>query len=189
MKTYTIIGGVNGVGKSSLTGVLVAENNDLGVIIDTDRITAESGNDKIKGGKAAIERINSSLERGINFTQETTLSGSRTLKTIKRARELDYFIRLYYIGVNTAEESLKRIKNRVEKGGHNIPDDDVKRRYNKRFDDLMNVLPYCNEAYFFDNENGFVEKAEYKNGSLVIKSNNVPDWLKEFEQLLNKTMI
>ena len=47
----------------------------------------------------------------------------------------------------------------------------------------------CNEAYFFDNENGFVEKAEYKNGSLVINSNNVPEWLKEFEQLLNNNMI
>ena len=39
------------------------------------------------------------------------------------------------------------------------------------------------------NENGFVEKAEYKNGSLVINSNNVPEWLKEFEQLLNNNMI
>lgn len=67
MKIYTIIGGVNGVGKSSLTGVLAAENDDLGVIIDTD---------KIKGGKTAIERINNSLEMGINFTQDTTLSGS-----------------------------------------------------------------------------------------------------------------
>ena len=40
MKIYTIIGGVNGVGKSSLTGVLASESNDLGVIIDTDKITA-----------------------------------------------------------------------------------------------------------------------------------------------------
>ena len=38
MKIYTIIGGVNGVGKSSLTGVLSAKSNDLGVIIDTDKI-------------------------------------------------------------------------------------------------------------------------------------------------------
>ena len=94
MKIYTIIGGVNGVGKSSLTGVLAAENRDLGVIIDTDKITASFGGDKIKGGKAAIEKINDCLKRGINFTQETTLSGDRTLKTIQKARELDYFIRL-----------------------------------------------------------------------------------------------
>ncbi len=51
MKTYTIIGGVNGVGKSSLTGVLAGKNDDLGVIIDTDKLNAEYGGDRIKGGK------------------------------------------------------------------------------------------------------------------------------------------
>ncbi len=185
MKIYTIIGGVNGVGKSSLTGVLSAESNDLGVIIDTDKITASLNGDKIKGGKAAIERINNSLKMGINFTQETTLSGSRTLKTIKKARELDYFIRLYYVGVNSADESVKRIKNRVEKGGHDIPEQDVKRRYNKRFEDLANILPYCNEVKFYDNENGFVEKAEYRNGELITKSKSIPKWIKDLKQYLD----
>lgn len=185
MKIYTIIGGVNGVGKSSLTGVLASESNDLGVIIDTDKITASLGGDKIKGGKAAIERINNSLAKGINFTQETTLSGSRILKTIKRARELDYFIRLYYVGVNSADESMKRIRNRVEKGGHDIPEQDVKRRYNKRFEDLVNILPYCNEVKFYDNENGFVEKAEYKNGELITKSKSIPELIKDLKQYLD----
>ena len=184
MKIYTIIAGVNGVGKSSLTGVLIGESNDLGVIIDTDKITAELGGDKLMGGKAAIERINDSLEKGINFTQETTLSGSKTLRTVKRARERDYYIRLYYIGVNTAEESIKRIKNRVEKGGHAIADDDVLRRYAKRFDDLIAILPYCNEVKFYDNENGFVEKAEYRNGNLIIKSTDIPQWLSELRKKL-----
>ena len=184
MKIYTIIAGVNGVGKSSLTGVLIGESSDLGVIVDTDKITAELGGDKLKGGKAAIERINDSLEKGINFTQETTLSGAKTLRTIKQARELDYFIRLYYIGVNTAEESIKRIKNRVEKGGHAIADNDVIRRYDKRFDDLIMILPYCNEVKFYDNENGFVEKAEYRNGSLIIKSDDIPQWLSELQKKL-----
>ena len=169
MKIYTIIGGVNGVGKSSLSGVLSAENTDLGIIIDTDRLTAEFGGDRIKGGKLAIERIEDCLRMGVNFTQETTLSGVRTLKTIRKARELDYFIRLYYVGVNSSDESIKRIKNRVEKGGHDISSADVERRYNKRFEDLSKILPYCNEVRFFDNENGFTEKAEYKNGLLIIK--------------------
>ena len=115
MKTYTIIAGVNGVGKSSLTGALPNRSNDLGTIIDTDKITAEIGGDKLKGGKIAIERINTSLEKGINFTQETTLSGSRTLKTIKRARELNYFIRLYYVGVNTAEGALNALRTELKR--------------------------------------------------------------------------
>ena len=175
MKIYTIIGGVNGVGKSSLSGVLSAENTDLGIIIDTYKLTAELGGDRIKGGKLAIERIEDCLKKGINFTQETTLSGVRTLKTIQKARELNYFIRLYYVGVNSSEESIKRIKNRVKKGGHNIAPQDVERRYSKRFEDLAKILPYCNEVRFFDNENGFTEKAEYKNGSLITKGGYIPN--------------
>lgn len=186
MKTYTIIGGVNGVGKSSLSGVLSAESTDLGIIIDTDKITASIGGDKISGGKLAIQHINNCLNKGVNFTQETTLSGVRTLKTIKKARELDYFIRLYYIGISSSEESIKRIKNRVEKGGHNISEEDVKRRYLKRFEDLAKVLPYCNEVRFFDNENGFVEKGEYKNGKMIINAEQVPEWLKELNSYLKQ---
>lgn len=186
MKIYTIISGVNGVGKSSFTGVLIGESTDLGVIIDTDKITAELGGDKLKGGKAAIEKINSSIEKGINFTQETTLSDAKTIRTIKQAREHNYYIRLYYIGVNSAQESIKRISNRVEKGGHDIPAEDVLRRYNKRFEDLIAVLPYCNEVRLYDNENGFVEKAEYKNGMLIIKGRNIPDWLNELQEKLER---
>lgn len=185
MKLYTIIGGVNGVGKSSLSGVLSAENLDLGMIIDTDKMTAELGGDRISGGKKAIEKIDSCLEKGVNFTQETTLSGARTLKTIQRARDLDYTIRLYYIGINTADESIERIKNRVRKGGHNIADDDVERRFEKRFEDLIKILPYCNEVRFYDNENGFVYVAEYRNGSLIIKGDYTPEWIIELKEYMD----
>ena len=185
MKIYTIIGGVNGVGKSSLSGVLSAESSDLGIIVDTDKITAEIGGDKIKGGMIAIKRIDDCLNKGVNFTQETTLSGVKTLKTIQKARELNYFIRLYYVGVSSSGESISRIKNRVQKGGHNISPEDVERRYNKRFEDLAKVLPYCNEVRFFDNENGFTDIAEYRNGSLIVKGNSTK-WLDELKEYLNR---
>lgn len=187
MKTYTIIAGVNGVGKSSLTGVLIGESrdlHDLGVIIDTDQITAALGGDRIKGGKQAVRLIDDSLKKGLSFTQETTLSGTKTLKTIMAAKERQYFIRLYYIGVGSADESVKRIKNRVEKGGHNIPETDVRRRYEKRFDDLAAVLPYCDEIKLYDNENGFVKKAEYKNQTLTLKG-EPPEWLTELRDYLS----
>ena len=48
-------------------------------------------------------------------------------------------------------ESLKRIANRVQKGGHDIPPEDVTRRFNTRFHDIAEVLPYCDEAVFYDN--------------------------------------
>ena len=178
MKRYTIIGGVNGVGKSSIYGVLKEMDNELGVVIDTDKITAQLGGNKLKGGKEAVRIINDCLENGENFTQETTLSGQKTLKTILAAREKGYFITLYYIGVSSAEESLSRIANRVRKGGHDIPETDVQRRFDKRFDDLLRVLPYCNTAVFWDNENGFNPVAWYSKGVLgFFDEDNMPGWV------------
>ena len=142
MKLYTIIGGVNGSGKSSLTGALKAERSDLGIIIDVDKLNAQLGS-VIEGGKAAVKKIQDCIERGISFTQETTLSGVRTEHTIRKAKENGYQIRLYYVGLDTVEESLKRIENRVSKGGHTIPRQDVERRYRRRFEDLARILPYC----------------------------------------------
>lgn len=179
MKIYTLIGGVNGVGKSSLSGVLSGESSDLGIIIDTDKITAELGGDKLAGGKLAIKKVNECLDKGISFTQETTLSGKRVLKTVKRAIADDYYIRLYYVGVGSVEESIARIRNRVRKGGHDIPNEDVIRRHSKRFESLAAILPYCNEVRFYDNENGFIEIAEYKNGKLVTKGEAI--WLEELK--------
>ena len=179
MKTYTIVAGVNGCGKSSLTGVLRTEIGNLGKIIDVDKLTVACGGDVVEGGKKAVAIIDECLEKEICFTQETTLSGVKTLNTIKRAIDKDYYIRLYYVGLDTKEESLLRIANRVRKGGHNINADAVAKRFDKRFDDLLTVLPHCNEATFYDNDNGFVTVAKYKNGELQTVGQNRPLWLEE----------
>lgn len=184
MKRYTIIGGVNGVGKSSIYGALKGRDEDFGVVIDTDKITAQFGGDKLKGGKEAVRLINDCLEKGLNFTQETTLSGKKTLKTIIKAHEKGYEIYLYYIAVSSAEESLSRIKNRVNKGGHDIPEAYVKRRFDKRFDDLLKVLPYCDKAIFWDNENGFDPVAWYSNGELgLYEDDDTPEWILSLKEI------
>ncbi len=184
MKTYTIVGGVNGCGKSSLTGVLRTEIDNLGKIIDVDKITAACGGNLLEGGKKAVTLIDECLEKEICFTQETTLSGRKTLDTIKRAISKDYNIRLYYVGLDTMQESLLRIENRVKRGGHNINTETVKNRFSKRFNDLIAVLPYCNEATFYDNDNGFVTVAKYKNGELYPIGQYSPKWLKELIEKL-----
>lgn len=179
---YTIIAGVNGCGKSSFTGVFSSYDKRLGVIIDTDSITAKNGGDKLAGGREAVKKIEACLKNGLDFTQETTLSGAKTLRTIKKARALGYEIRLYYIAVSSAEESVKRIKNRVAKGGHDIPEEAVNRRFASRFADLIKVLGYCGTAEFYDNENGFVKVGEYSNGKLLAVGEYRPEWFSELTE-------
>ena len=184
MKYYTIIGGVNGTGKSSFTGVLKTQTTNLGQIIDVDKITAQDNLTALKGGKIALEKIEYCLAKGLCFTQESTLAGHKTEVTAARAKELGYYIRLYYIALDTAEESIARIENRVRRGGHGIADDDVYRRFSGRWEAVSKILPYCDEAHFFDNNNGFVEVAEYKNGELIFKGDFRPDWISQLADYL-----
>ena len=184
MKTYTIIGGVNGTGKSSFTGVLKTRTTDLGVILDVDKLTAIAGVSPLEGGRIALGRIKEYLEKGISFTQETTLSGYRTEITASDARKRGYHVCLYYIGLDAPEECLNRIANRVARGGHNIGEDDVFRRFAGRWEAVGKILPYCNEARFFDNNNGFAEVAEYNNGELILKGETRPAWVLELSDHL-----
>ncbi len=186
MKTYTIIGGVNGVGKSSFTGVLKEQSTDLGYIIDVDKITAELGGNALTGGKAALSKIRDCIRRGVSFTQETTLSGYKTEATAKQVKELGYRVRLFYVALDTVQESLERIQNRVNRGGHDIPHDDVLRRFSGRWEAVAKVLPYCDEAEFYDNGNGFVKVAEYRNGEIRTIGSYEPKWLSELQECLAK---
>ena len=188
MKIYTIIGGVNGVGKSSFTGVLKSCTTDLGVIVDVDKITAHNGGSALDGGKAAIRIMEDCIARGISFTQETTLSGHRTEKTAQRVREAGYSVRLFYVGLDTVEESKRRIANRVERGGHNINTEDVERRFSARWEAVSKVLPYCDEAAFYDNDNGFVQVATYRNGELIPEGEYRPAWIRELVEYLKHSI-
>ena len=129
------------------------------------------------------------LPEDLKYFKEKTLGsvivyGRKTLDTVKRAIAKDYYVRLYYVGLDTMEESLLRIENRVRKGGHDIDAGIVANRFRKRFEDLLAVLPYCNEATFYDNDNGFVTVAKYKNGEFM-PIGAQPDWFKELLEKLN----
>ena len=188
MKIYTIVGGVNGVGKSSFTGVLKSRVTDLGVIVDVDKITAQAGGGAIEGGKVAVRLMEDCIAQGVSFTQETTLSGHRVKTTAQRVREAGYYVRLYYVGLDTVEESKRRIANRVARGGHNIGEADVDAGFRSRPERVRKVLPYCEEAAFYDNDNGFVEVAAYRNGELILEGDYRPRWIMELSEYL-KTAI
>jgi len=56
------------------------------------------------------------------------------------------------------------------------------RRFESRFEALCKVLAYCDEAVFYDNENGFVVVGEYRNGELLSRGDYRPDWFLDLMQ-------
>ena len=61
------------------------------------------------------------------------------------------------------------------------------RRFAGRWEALAKVLPYCDEAHFFDNYNGFAEVAAYVNGELIVRGGKLPRWMKELQAYLDES--
>ena len=180
MKEYILIAGVNGTGKSSFRGVLEGQDAPLGHIVDPDLIAKQNSFNEISAGKQAVREIQNCLKNSETVTQETTLSSHQVRKTIMKAKVQGYRITMYYIGLNTKYESIYRIANRVRKGGHDIPPDDVIRRFTHRFEALDRIVPLCDKVVFYDNENGFVKVAEITDGAFRYTNGYRPDWIVEY---------
>lgn len=181
MKKYVLIAGVNGAGKSTLFHLL----DSLMEMprINTDEIVREFGKwdnpiDVMKAGKIAIKKINDLFDADVTFNQETTLCGNSILKNIRKAKSKDYYVEIHYVGVDSVDIAKQRVKLRVEKGGHGIPELDIERRYNETFENLKRVLNECDQITLYDNTTKFRRFAVFQNGDLKMLSNEVPQWFK-----------
>lgn len=65
-----------------------------------------------------------------------------------------------------------------------FPQEDVLRRFDGRWEAVEKVLPYCDTAEFYDNDNGFRLVAEYRNGELLLVGENTPRWILELRDYL-----
>ena len=127
-----IIAGANGSGKSTISKVLLPAEGV--VYVNPDNIARELCPQKpeaarIAAGRETLRRIADFIDRGVSFAVESTLSGSAYVRTLCRAKEMKYKTSIIYTFVDSPEVCIARIAARVKKGGHYIPDEDVRRRY------------------------------------------------------------
>ena len=147
-----IVAGPNGAGKSTFTK---AGKNALPVI-DPDQIARIMNPENIESvaiaaGKEALRRARDFITARQSFAQETTLAGTSTLRLMAQAKEAGFRVHLVYVGLDAPERSRIRIAERVTKGGHNIPLDDLMRRYHRSLQNLPKALALADRAYLFDN--------------------------------------
>lgn len=131
-KLLYIVGGPNGAGKTTFAEefLRVEELEYFGA----DKIAAELSPTNpaaaaIEAGREFLIRTDQALAAGRNCIIESTLSGRSLLQTIRRSRELKYEIAIQFVYLESAESSLARVRERVLKGGHDVPEVDVRRRF------------------------------------------------------------
>ena len=181
MPTYTIFAGVNGAGKTSIYKSIYYNENKDEKRINTDEMVAKIGswkdsNLQIKCAREAVKLIKNYILEGISFNQETTLSGKSIIKNIKFAKENGFYIVMNYVGVKDPEVAKERVKIRVSKGGHGIPDKDIERRYYDSLKNLNDVIEICDEVNIYDNTEVLREVIYLKSGKIIWRDNKVPNW-------------
>lgn len=145
--------GTNGAGKSTLRSF---NQDPVQVVIDSDHIAMQINPQNprladIEAGRKAIELFRFAIKQHIDFSMESTLSGNSIIQRMKKAKENGFYVHLNYVGVNSVEINLARVKARVKNGGHFIAEDVVRSRYQISLDNLFLALPYCDEIFIYDN--------------------------------------
>jgi predicted ABC-type ATPase len=159
-KSLTIIAGGNGVGKTTFAHQFLSENQDY-AFLNADEIAKEIGGSKVSAGKMFFKRLNDAIDAEKSLLIESTLSGRYLIRFINLLREKNYEITIIFLFAETPEILIERIKVRVEKGGHFVPDEDVRRRFKRGKSNFWNVYKNLADSWslFYNSEGRFYEFA------------------------------
>lgn len=175
---FWIVGGPNGSGKSSLY-----ENADIEEfgrtvwIINPDLLTARirevEGLSLDDSNLQAVKRIETWLDASIKAHQtvgvETVLSTRKYRRLVRAAKKRSFEFRLIYILLDSPEHNIERIRFRVAKGGHDVPEAKVRGRYARSLGQLPWFLERADKAWIFNNSGAQpVLIGEKKEGTVAI---------------------
>jgi predicted ABC-type ATPase len=162
-KIIYVIAGCNGAGKTTASFTILPEILDCKIFVNADEIAKglspfEPENVSFEAGRIMLVRIDSLITENKSFSIETTLS-TRSYKNIfSEAIKKGYKIKLLFFWLQNESLAVKRVKTRVKEGGHNIPEDIIKRRYKRGLENLFKIyLSLLSEIMIFDNSNDSIE--------------------------------
>lgn len=152
-----IIAGCNGAGKTTASFTVLPEMLKCQEFVNADEIAAglspfNPEGVAIQAGRLMIDRIIHLLKDGETFAFETTLATRSYVKLILQAKKRGYFVTLLFFSLSTPEQAIRRVAKRVSLGGHNIPVDVIRRRYEAGLNNLFRLyMPICDHWALYDN--------------------------------------
>lgn len=153
-----VLAGTNGAGKSSIAGAMLLRQRVE--YFDPDEaarriLAANPGISQTRANGAAWHEGKRLLERAIaerlDFVFETTLGGRTITGLLERAASLGIEVRMWYVGLSSPEHHIARVRARVAKGGHDIPESRIRERYDASRLNLIRLLPSLSELWVYDN--------------------------------------
>jgi predicted ABC-type ATPase len=174
-----IIAGCNGAGKTTVSYTVLPEILHCKEFINADEIARglspfQPEKAAIAAGKIMLQRIDELINLKIDFAIETTLTTKSYIKMIEVAKQNGYTVKLAYLWLNNVDLAIERVHARVKEGGHNIPEEIIRRRYKKGIFNLLNIFIFlCDYWLVFDNSSeSFTFVAEGNNINAALIHNN-----------------
>jgi predicted ABC-type ATPase len=169
----TVIGGPNGSGKSTVFELLKPDGEFVNADIIARRIDPNAPQSvDLLAARATLERLQELLIEASNFVFETTLSGHQSLALMERARSSGYQVGLVFVALADVDLNVKRVAERVSKGGHDIPNAIIRRRYLKSFSNLAKAIKISHGCLIYDNSRTSVELLVRMRG-MTVEVNNL----------------
>lgn len=142
MSSLYIISGCNGAGKTTASFTILPEMLDCKEFVNADEIAKglspfQPESVSFQAGRIMIKRIEELINLGVDFGFETTLTTLSYVNTIKAAKDNGYNVTLIYFWLDNVNLAIERVKLRVSEGGHNIPENVIKRRYYRGMNNLI----------------------------------------------------
>jgi predicted ABC-type ATPase len=154
-----MVAGPNGAGKSSIAPGLLPQALGIVEYVNADVIARgisgfNSDGAALAAGKVMLERLRELARDRASFAFETTGASRSFAAWIKTLQADGYKFLLFYVWVRSADVSVGRVAGRVRLGGHNVPEDTVRRRYIRGLSNFFNLyVPLADEWQFYDNSN------------------------------------
>jgi predicted ABC-type ATPase len=157
MPSLYVIGGANGSGKTTVALTLLPRFLQVFEYVNADSIAAglsplNPASMAMQSGRLMLERWQALVEAGVDFAFETTLAARTFVRFIEGCKTRGYTITLIYLWLPSADLAVERVAKRVANGGHNIPVELVRRRYERGLKNLVELyLPISDGWMIFDN--------------------------------------
>lgn len=157
MPTLYVICGCNGAGKTTASYTILSEMLQCRDFVNSDEIARgispfDPAHAAIDAGRVMLKRVAELTEAKLDFAFETTLAVRSYARLIERSKEKGYNIMLVYFWLTSPEIAMARVQNRVQAGGHNIPENVIRRRYWAGIWNLFNIyLPISDKWLLINN--------------------------------------
>lgn len=152
-----IIAGPNGAGKTTFAREFLVREAGCAFFVNADLIAAGLSpftpeRAAFRAGRLMLEEIRGYVGRRESFAFETTLSGRHYIRLIRQWRGIGYRVKLIFLSLPDADMAAERVRIRVAQGGHDVPEQVIRRRFGKGWNNFHDIYKRLVDAWvLYDN--------------------------------------